>query len=321
MGSTGRFHCGFAERGLKNWAKIPANTSQKRNGGVFEGQCAARIREGSMMTHALTQMDTQAEYLEEEEDCPLLEGTVGGSHFHILVEAESEGSRRTKIICTRVDSRKKAHRLQLLLPPSLLHHFKSIGRMGDMFEVRTEAVMDGVRYRSHPNYRGQGPWYDFIQVQFRDDEIALDNTIFPDDNMMYPAKLACFYRICDELNTQPFSVLAHCAAFQPLLSPIYKRKTLLTRSWYYKVTTTQDPKPVYTVVGTVTERDVIGHIFAIEETPGFQETYRTSISKRFIGNYLEEYILTFSRGPSFTYWTIRCSSLSKVPNTNKRKRS
>ena len=100
--------------------------------------------------------------------------------------------------------------------------------------------------------------------------------------MMYPAKLVCFYRICDELNTQPFSVLAHCAAFQPLLSPIYKRKTLLTRSWYYKVTTTQGPKPVYTVVGTVTEPDVIGHIFAIEETPGFQETYQTLESKRFI---------------------------------------
>jgi hypothetical protein len=36
-----RFHVGFAERGLKNWAKKPATTSQK--GGVFEGQCAARM--------------------------------------------------------------------------------------------------------------------------------------------------------------------------------------------------------------------------------------------------------------------------------------
>jgi hypothetical protein len=38
LGSTGRFHVGFAERGLKNWAKKPASTAQKRGGGVFEGQ-------------------------------------------------------------------------------------------------------------------------------------------------------------------------------------------------------------------------------------------------------------------------------------------
>jgi hypothetical protein len=63
LGSTGRFHVGFAERGLKNWTKKPASTSQKRGGGVFEGQCAARIRERSMIDHALTQMDSNEEDL------------------------------------------------------------------------------------------------------------------------------------------------------------------------------------------------------------------------------------------------------------------
>jgi hypothetical protein len=29
LGATGRFHVGFAERGLKNWAKKPARTAQK----------------------------------------------------------------------------------------------------------------------------------------------------------------------------------------------------------------------------------------------------------------------------------------------------
>jgi hypothetical protein len=61
LGSTGRFHVGFAERGLKNWAKKPAATAQKRGGGVFEGQCAARIREKSMIDHALTQMESDDE--------------------------------------------------------------------------------------------------------------------------------------------------------------------------------------------------------------------------------------------------------------------
>jgi hypothetical protein len=42
------------QRGLKNWAKKPATTSQK--GRCFEGQCA-RIREKSMIDHA-HQMDS-----------------------------------------------------------------------------------------------------------------------------------------------------------------------------------------------------------------------------------------------------------------------
>jgi hypothetical protein len=34
LAATGRMHVGFAERGLKDWAKKPARTAQKR-GGVF----------------------------------------------------------------------------------------------------------------------------------------------------------------------------------------------------------------------------------------------------------------------------------------------
>jgi hypothetical protein len=60
LGSTGRFHASFAEKGLKNWAKKPANTAQKCGDGVFESQCgAARIRERSMTDHALTQLDSE----------------------------------------------------------------------------------------------------------------------------------------------------------------------------------------------------------------------------------------------------------------------
>lgn len=39
LGLPGRFHVGFAERGLRNWANKLANTAQKQGDGVFEGQC------------------------------------------------------------------------------------------------------------------------------------------------------------------------------------------------------------------------------------------------------------------------------------------
>jgi hypothetical protein len=286
LGSTGRFHCGWAERGLRNWAKVVANTSQKRFGGVFEGQCASRIREASMMRHAITQMDTQEDYLEEENDCPLEEATTGGSTFDVRIAPDVDRPRTKSVTCIRIDSNQKPHGLPMNLPSTLLSYFKRVGRMGDRFEVRTEAVMAGVRYRAHTNYRGQGPWYDFVKVKFDLMEDGLDTTIYPDDNLEYPAKLVCFFRLinADEVNDMDhtFSVLAHCAAWQMLSSTIYKRKTLLTRSWCFEVTPTLERKPKYAVVGTVEHPDIVGQIFAIEESPGFHESYPTEASRRFI---------------------------------------
>jgi hypothetical protein len=81
MGSLGRMHLGWAESGLKTWAKMPANTAQKRKGGIFEGQCAARIRETSMMDHAVNTMKTQVDYMVEQEQTPIDDGSVGEGPF------------------------------------------------------------------------------------------------------------------------------------------------------------------------------------------------------------------------------------------------
>ena len=126
-----------------------------------------------------------------------------------------------------------------------------------------------------------------MKVKFSLVDEALDTRVFPDDDLEYPAKLVCFFRLTsgegDDRATDPtFSVLAHCAEWQRLSSETYKRKTLLTRSWNYQVTNTQEPRPKYTVLGTVEEPDIVGQIFGIEENPGFYETYPTYESRRFI---------------------------------------
>jgi hypothetical protein len=168
LGSTGRFHDRFAERGLKNWAKKPANTAQKRGDDVFAGQCAAHIRERSMIDHALTQMNSLDEDKEDVEEDTFEEDTnVGGSCFHICVERDPDNWRRKQVSNTRINSRKKAHSLQIDLQETILQHFKSIGRSWDVFEYRTEALIQGKRYQVHPNNRGDGPWYDFVLVEFQ----------------------------------------------------------------------------------------------------------------------------------------------------------
>jgi hypothetical protein len=119
-----------------------------------------------MIDHALTQMNFSDEDEADVEENTFKEDmNVGGSCFHICVEPDPDNPRRKQVSNTCINSRKKAHSLQIDLPETILQHFKSIGRLGDVFEYRTEALIQGKRYRVHPNYRGDGPWYDFVLVE------------------------------------------------------------------------------------------------------------------------------------------------------------
>jgi hypothetical protein len=286
LGSTGRFHVGFAERGLKNWAKKPARTAQKRGGGVFEGQCAARIRERSMIDHALTQMDSEEEVTPGEEDrndddSSNADAGVGGSCYHIIIKRDAPPNQQKKIVtCTRLDSRNRVHRIQNDLPIALVNHFKKIGRFDQIIELRTEATIDGTVYRAHPNYRGEGPWYDYATVEFETEPTAPppNYRVWVNDHQRYPAKLVAFYRILPDTEYQ---VLGHCGEFQKRASNVYSRRTILTRSWLYEVTAGQ--RPLYRNVGGVQHNvHVNGHLFAVEEIPGFHQHYPTEEERRFM---------------------------------------
>jgi hypothetical protein len=62
-----------------------------------------------------------------------------------------------------------------------------------VFEYKTEALIQGKRYRVHPNYRGDGPWYDFVLVEFQL-ELDVGFQPFVNENNKYPTKLLGFYR-------------------------------------------------------------------------------------------------------------------------------
>ena len=140
-------------------------------------------------------------------------------------------------------------------------------------------MISGTRYRAHPNYRGEGPWFDYAVVEFELSTLP-DYQVFVNDHQKYPAKLVAFYRRLPETE---FNVLAHCGGFQKLDSDVYSRRSLLTRSWLYEVTVGRNPQPAYQTVGTIkTNVHVRGHIFAMEEVPGFHERYPQEEDRRFI---------------------------------------
>ncbi len=123
------------------------------------------------MIHDLVlSMDSEEEDLCDEDDPINDDMDVGGSCFHIRAERDTDNPRWKKVSNTRISSRKKAHSLQIDLPENILQHFNKIGQLDDVFELRTEALIQGTRYRAHPNYRGKGPWYDFVIVEFQLDQ-------------------------------------------------------------------------------------------------------------------------------------------------------
>jgi hypothetical protein len=188
---------------------------------------------------------------------------------------------RKRATCTRLDSRKRVHPIQNDIPITLLHHFKKIGRFGQVIELRTEATIDGTVYRAHPNYRGEGPWYDYATVKFELETTQQppNHQVWVNDHQRHPAKLVAFCRVLP--NTE-FQVLAHCGEFQARASNVFSRQTLLTRSWLHEVAAGQ--RPIYRKAGGVqNEVHVKGHLFfAIEEARGFYEHHPTEEDRRFL---------------------------------------
>jgi hypothetical protein len=107
-----------------------------------------------------------------------------------------------------------------------------------------------------------------------------NSEVFVNDKDTYPAKLVAFYRRLPETT---FHVLAHCGDYQELSSDVYRRRSLLTRSWLYEVKAGNNPLPRYRTLGLACNNTYVkGHIFAIEENPGFHERYPTEEVRRFI---------------------------------------
>ncbi len=287
FGSTGRFHVGFAERGLKHWAKIPGSTSQKRNRGQFELQCSKRIREDTMMHHALQQMAYDdkhilEDYTNDDNDVPDEDDEVGGAAFRIdIIEDPEYGGRgsRKMVTCVRITSGGRPHGSQIEVPQPILDHFKDNSTIGTSYEYRTEVTINGTRYRAHPNYMGAGPWYDYAVVKFN---VANNHASFVSDGDCYPAKLVSFYRAfpedkssvaeddaSEEADGMGYFVLAHCGAYQLLNSEIYSRRSLLSRHWLFELKT-PSRRPEFQ---TITPASILRHIFGISESPGFPLVY------------------------------------------------
>jgi hypothetical protein len=272
FGPAEGFHVGFAERGLKSWAKQPARTAQKRSGGIFEKHVSSRMHEHTMMEKAMLRMSDESfddESMGSEDEGMTQRLEPNGSCFHIQISKEN---RRRFVSCTRLNKHMKPHQVPIAMPQPILDYFqkdRSDLLPGTLIEYRTEFVVEKLRYRAHPNYQDSGPWYDWVNVTYETDWGPFPNLV-QDTN--FPVKILGFFRVVEEI-PQSFKVLVHPVTYRE--KAVEKAETRLLRAWLLEVK--ENGRPSFVSIDTNQIQD---QIFVVEENPGFHDRYGSNLERR-----------------------------------------
>jgi hypothetical protein len=192
-GSAAGFSTNPFERSLKEWAKRPSATVQKRGDEIFSGQVCARLHEFFLIDDVA---ESQKEYEEEE---TMIQETIRvyGKNFRVFLT-----SQECKVL--RILPSGKKHKIQIEFEVEVIDWFSvnytdsipAANESGDTpcleIELYTEiSIYDGktksrTKLRAHPNYQSMGSWYDFVYVTYDEDG--------QEDASTYPCKLISFFK-------------------------------------------------------------------------------------------------------------------------------
>jgi hypothetical protein len=199
-GPTADHNTDTGERGLKTWAKAVAVTAQNRGDDIFKGQVARNSQEVEILDIIessclfrrrkelglnCTVMATDSETGSSDE-APLI-GVMGKSFFFTMTQTSSSihaVDRRGKVCGTP----------KVVFDPQITqcldNYFRQKVDMSNRNRFTVQLVSEitmidegrGKRdiVRAHPNYRGQGCWYDYVSVDYG-------------VNGYHPARVAIFF--------------------------------------------------------------------------------------------------------------------------------
>jgi hypothetical protein len=201
FGPPSNFDAGPMESGLRYWAKLPADTSQMRGYNTFAKQVAARTFEFQCFAKALRKhglcgvRDPNPEKEEGKKKADNNLGTPGGTRYRIYANRINPMSQGGAIFKQTMPIRKNTCRSAFNVsrvvenflrfqPKEEPHDWLPVQREGpDKFwelhtEVSLKLPMDGENMehdiistlRCHPNHLNEGPWYDWVIVQYKTDK-------------------------------------------------------------------------------------------------------------------------------------------------------
>jgi hypothetical protein len=184
------------ERGLKQWAKRPANTAQKRSDEIFSGQTCSRIHDTNILdqlTRVIGARRGDNNYAKEQKK----KGATPSTTFVYMKNAREPAGGIWRVL----PDGKRERATETMYPQEILTWFKNnyhdtaSCRVYIFTELRksqedgSEGV-DGVIFRAHPNYRQQGAWFDYGTIKY---ELVDERTgeVSEED---WPVRIAAFFQ-------------------------------------------------------------------------------------------------------------------------------
>jgi hypothetical protein len=176
---------------LKWWVKLPAVTAQNRGDATFKGQVARNAQELEILDILETSSmyrrgQTHSGETYGEDESPQI-GVMGKAFFFTLSTEES---------CIHSVDRygRKGHTPRLGFDPTMLQslddYFRPLCQVAGLSEITVQLVTEiklvdnstgkTELLRAHPNFRGEGCWYDYVEVSYGEDGL-------------YPARVAMFF--------------------------------------------------------------------------------------------------------------------------------
>lgn len=206
FGSPSNYDAGPQESGLKSWAKLPAQTSQKRGYEIFLRQVAARVYEQQCITRALRAhgirgsvekaLETASTRIqgskgsvdrrEGKEDTK--KPCLGGTAYIVYGKDRDKNTQKTTRVAFRASERltKDKRTMSAFVVSPVIENFlrwapnadsvvpaRRDPKGGDPYwDLKTECSMvpsdsdTRLTLRCHPNFQNEGPWYDWVIVRF-----------------------------------------------------------------------------------------------------------------------------------------------------------
>ena len=284
FGSPQNFDAGPYESSLRFWAKRFAKTAQMRGYKTFAKQVGDRIFEYHCMGRARRDMGLTGvdEGLPPPKKVRILkEGPICLTEPYPVFKIVTDPV--TKVVSSKwLAGNQKKRKGNVDVHPAIIRYFSDGPIDGADEEAPrygyTRLSIGDLSFRAHPNYKNEGPWYDWSYVVFQRDLVN-----FPFTNMsktsspMYgpqfiPVKILCF--LGDGTGAGETSMaLVHACEWRENNS----EDSVLTEVWDLEYTQPSKKNKNYrkAVIRCVHTSSLVGRFFVVEETPGVREGFST----------------------------------------------
>jgi hypothetical protein len=162
-GDPRQCNAGKGERGLKDWAKFPAKTAQKRDEATFLQQTTSRIKDGILLDCSNRIFGYLFGVTRRREPVPENLPAKELGPYRLCYKVPRWLFRLTDGECIFIKPRRNKYHVERVIDPYLLKWLKTENQMidGDVLEIsqRFARTISNRTLRTHPHYTRHGePW-------------------------------------------------------------------------------------------------------------------------------------------------------------------